>query len=85
MKSSYVIIPRLMTPSINPGNSIEIDIFFSGYGKIEKNKFVIILTLKLINIEFRRHTEISRILSNHRFALSGGTLLNSDSALRQCR
>lgn len=39
MKSSYRLITRTDTPTINPGNPIEIDVFISGYGKIEKNKF----------------------------------------------
>lgn len=41
MNSSYNIIPRIRKPSINPGEKIEIEIFLSGYGNPDKNKFVI--------------------------------------------
>jgi len=40
MKSSFVIVPRLITPSISSNDKIKIDIFFSGYGKIKEHKIV---------------------------------------------
>lgn len=42
MTCIYSIVPRVRTPSINPGNSIEIEIFLTGYGDDAKdNKFQI--------------------------------------------
>lgn len=41
MKFVYTIIPNVRKSSINPGDTIEIEVYFSGYGKIEKNKFFV--------------------------------------------
>jgi len=41
LSSAYTLIPRLITPSINSGDKIEIEIFISGYGNVEKNKLFI--------------------------------------------
>jgi len=50
MKSSYQLIPRVVTPSINPGDKIEIDFFISGYGPVKKCKLNIFhSSKKLIN------------------------------------
>jgi len=38
MKASFHLIPRLLTPSIVAGETIEILLFISGYGNIIKNK-----------------------------------------------
>ncbi len=38
MKSSYQLVPILVTPSINPGDKIEIKIFFTGEGSLSQNK-----------------------------------------------
>jgi len=50
MKSSYQIIPVLLTPSIKQGETIKINIFITGYGRITKHKFnVMPSSRKLIN------------------------------------
>ena len=46
MKSSYKLVPRINTPSINPGDTIDFDVFISGYGKIPKNRFNIFYSSK---------------------------------------
>jgi len=38
MKSSFQVIPILLTPSIKQGETIEINLFITGYGKITKHK-----------------------------------------------
>lgn len=49
MKSFYTLIPRLIKPAIKAGEIIEIEIYISGYGKIEKNKFTIYYSSNLVN------------------------------------
>ena len=42
MTGIFSVVPRLCTPSINPGDSVEIELFITGYGDIpKKNKFSI--------------------------------------------
>ncbi|MCK4933827.1 hypothetical protein KAS06_04075, partial [Candidatus Bathyarchaeota archaeon] len=42
MNSVFSIVPRLRTPTVNPGKPIEIEIFLTGHGKIPKlRKFTI--------------------------------------------
>jgi len=46
MKSSYEIIPKLITPSIKGGETVEIELFMSGYGKVIKNKLNVTFSSK---------------------------------------
>lgn len=39
---AYRIIPIVKTPRIDPGDSFELDLYFSGYGKIEHQKMVVL-------------------------------------------
>jgi hypothetical protein len=41
MKARYSIVPKLLTPSVNPGGTVEVELFFSGVGNIEQNKLFI--------------------------------------------
>ena len=50
MIASFVLVPKLRTPRINPGNSIEIEVFITGSGLIKQNKLYISWSLPyLIN------------------------------------
>lgn len=36
MSSIYSIVPRIRTPRVNPGETVEVEIFLTGYGEIPK-------------------------------------------------
>lgn len=39
---AYRVIPIVKTPRIDPGDSFELDIYFSGYGKVERQKLLVL-------------------------------------------
>jgi len=41
-KSRYEIVPRVLTPEINPGDAAGVEIYVTGTGAIQKSKLVII-------------------------------------------
>jgi hypothetical protein len=51
MPSKYSIIPIVLEPILNPGDVCKIRIFFTGYGKIEKNKLFINYHPTLVSAE----------------------------------
>jgi len=51
LKAAYSLIPRVIKPNINPGETIEVEIFISGYGEIKRNKLQIYYSSKLINTD----------------------------------
>jgi len=52
LKASYVLIPKLITPIIDAGEVIEVEIYLSGYGQVAANKLRITISSKqLVNPE----------------------------------
>jgi hypothetical protein len=52
LKASYVLIPKLITPTIDSGEQIEVEIYLSGSGQIAANKLQITISSKhLVNPE----------------------------------
>jgi hypothetical protein len=50
LKASYVLIPKLITPIINSGEQIEVEIYLSGSGELVANKLQITISSKhLVN------------------------------------
>jgi hypothetical protein len=48
LKASYVLIPKLLTPVINAGRQIEVEIYINGSGKITANKLSIVISSKYL-------------------------------------
>lgn len=68
LKSFYTLIPRLIKPTIRPGETIEIEIYISGYGEVEKNKFSMFYSSRLVN-----QSDVGKIEYNIGFATSQTT------------
>jgi hypothetical protein len=83
LKASYVLIPKLLTPIIDPGEQIEVEIYLTGSGQVEANKLLIILSSKhLVNtevpgtIEFSMGLEIDKATREHHI-ITGKSLMQS--------
>jgi len=59
MKSVFTVLMILLTPTINPGDSIEIEIFITGYGKIEREKFFLQYSSEIYDKNNPGYMEIS--------------------------
>jgi hypothetical protein len=84
LKASYVLIPKLLTPIIDPGEQIEIEIYLTGSGELAANKLVIILSSKhLVNhtepgkIQFSMGIETIDETTGEGFLITGDELTNS--------
>jgi hypothetical protein len=52
LKASYVLIPKLLTSIIDPGEQIEVETYLTGSGELAANKLVITISSKhLVNPE----------------------------------
>ena len=49
MQCKYIVLPRVRTPSVNPGDNIDIELFLTGYGVPQRNKLYIAYSSQLID------------------------------------
>jgi len=58
-RPAYSIVPRLVTPRIDPGESIDIDLFFRRYGIVKVNKLFVQYPRSILNLENPGYVEYS--------------------------
>ena len=50
-QAKYVLMPKLLTPNVDPGKSIELEIFITGAGPVKENKLFLSYPSVIINKE----------------------------------
>jgi hypothetical protein len=50
-KAKYVLMPKLLTPEVNPGKAIELEIFITGGGPVDEGKLYLTYPSTIINKE----------------------------------
>ncbi len=49
-QAKYVLVPKLLTPTIDPGETISVEVFLSGSGDVQENKFVFSYPTSIVDL-----------------------------------
>ncbi len=66
--AKYVLMPKLLTPDVDPGTTIELEIFITGAGPVETNKLFLNYPSAIVNKE-----DAGEVIASISTALETGT------------